>query len=41
VSLSFRSARIELRVAKVALDVAQHLPGLPAIDNLLVWPSSI
>jgi hypothetical protein len=24
-----------LRVARVALDVAQHLPGLPAIDNLL------
>jgi cytochrome c peroxidase len=32
---AIRSALIELRVAKVALDVAQHLPGLPAIDNLL------
>ena len=32
---AIRSALIELRVAKVALDVAQHLPGLPAIDKLL------
>jgi cytochrome c peroxidase len=32
---AIRSALIELRVARVALDVAQHLPGLPAIDNLL------
>jgi cytochrome c peroxidase len=32
---AIRSALTELRVARVALDVAQHLPGLPAIDNLL------
>jgi hypothetical protein len=32
---AIRSALIELRVAQVALDLAQHLPGLPAIDNLL------
>ena len=32
---AIRSALIELRVANVALNVAQHLPGLPAIDNLL------
>jgi len=32
---AIRSALIELRVARLALDVAQHLPGLPAIDNLL------
>jgi hypothetical protein len=32
---AIRSALIELRVARVALDVAQHLPGPPAIDNLL------
>jgi cytochrome c peroxidase len=32
---ALRSALIELRVAKVALDMAQHLPGLTAIDNLL------
>ena len=32
---AIRSALIELRAARVALNVAQHLPGLPAIDNLL------
>ena len=32
---AIRSAQIELRAANVALNVAQHLPGLPAIDNLL------
>jgi cytochrome c peroxidase len=32
---AIRSALIELRIAKVALDMAQHLPGLPAIHNLL------
>jgi len=32
---AIRSALIELGVARVALDVAQHLPGLPAIDSLL------
>jgi cytochrome c peroxidase len=32
---AIRSALIELRVANVALNVAQHLPDLPAIDNLL------
>jgi mono/diheme cytochrome c family protein len=32
---AIRSALNQLRVARVALDVAQHLPGLPAIDNLL------
>ena len=32
---AIRSALIELGVARAALDVAQHLPGLPAIDNLL------
>ena len=32
---AIRTALIELRVARVALDVAQNLPGLPAIDNLL------
>ena len=32
---AIRSALIELRVASVALNVAQHLQGLPAIDNLL------
>ena len=29
------SALIELGVARLALDVAQHLPGTLAIDNLL------
>ena len=32
---AIRSALIELRVASVALNVAQHLPNLPATDNLL------
>jgi cytochrome c peroxidase len=32
---AIRSALIELRVANVALNVAQHLPGPPAIDSLL------
>ena len=32
---AIRSALIELRAASVALNVAQHLPGLPAIANLL------
>ncbi len=32
---AIRSARVKLLVARVALDVAQHLPAPRAIDNLL------
>jgi hypothetical protein len=32
---AIRSGLIELRAASVALNVAQHLPGPPAIENLL------
>ena len=32
------SARVRLLAARLALEAARHLPELPAMDKLLVWP---